>query len=69
MSVPHTIAVPSATTIPAGNPESHVDPVILATAEERGWPPGFFERFYGCIDDETFVAPARRAPNTEANLE
>jgi hypothetical protein len=28
-------------------------------AEELGWPPGFPERTFGSIDDETFVAPPR----------
>jgi hypothetical protein len=36
------------------------DDEILATAEQRGWPPGYFESTYGSIDDETFVAPERR---------
>jgi len=29
------------------------------TPEERGWPPGFFEKTYGSITDESFVAPPR----------
>jgi hypothetical protein len=31
------------------------------TPEERGWPPGYFERTFGSIDDETF----ERAPQGE----
>ncbi len=29
------------------------------TPEELGWPPGWFEKTYGSITDETFVAPPR----------
>jgi len=29
------------------------------TPEELGWPPGFFEKTYGSITDEKFVAPPR----------
>ena len=35
-------------------------PAKITTPEGRGWPPGFFEEFVGCIDDDTFVAPERR---------
>jgi hypothetical protein len=27
------------------------------TPEELGWPPGFFEKTFGSIDDETFCEP------------
>ena len=30
------------------------------TPEELGWPPDFFEKTFGSITDETFVAPPRR---------
>ena len=28
---------------------------VFASAEERGWPPGYIERVMGSIDDETFI--------------
>lgn len=58
---PATLDVPAPVLAP--------DPKILATAEERGWPPGFFERFYGCIQDEAFEAPVRMPPESEATFE
>lgn len=39
------------------------------TPEERGWPPGFFERTYGSIDDETFMAPERGRSDPEELFE
>lgn len=29
------------------------------TLEELGWPPGYFEKTFGSITDEAFVAPPR----------
>lgn len=36
-------------------------PAPPQTPEERGWPPGYFEQFYGSITDEGFEAPPRRS--------
>lgn len=41
----------------------------LTTPVDRGWPPGFFERFAGCIDDDTFVAPERRSSESRVDLD
>jgi hypothetical protein len=30
---------------------------IGGTPEDRGWPPGYFEKTFGSITDETFVRP------------
>ena len=48
-----------------------VSPLVegLTTPVERGWPPGFFERFAGCIDDDTFVAPERRSSEARVDLD
>jgi hypothetical protein len=53
--------------VPVGSPgefEVHVRVVPKAndrplTPEERGWPPGYFEKVVGSITDESFVAPFR----------
>jgi hypothetical protein len=47
--------------IPLDRPEAEYEVVIVAqptrpTAEERGWPPGYFD-LAGSIDDDTFVRP------------
>jgi len=31
--------------------------IATTTPEERGWPPGYFEKTFGSINDETFVRP------------
>ena len=31
------------------------DTAAKGTPEERGWPPGYFEKTYGSITDETFM--------------
>ena len=48
--------------IPLGQPETDYDVLVVlqpcakvSTPEERGWPPGYFDRTYGSIDDETFI--------------
>jgi hypothetical protein len=50
--------------IPLGKPNAEYDVLVVVqpttaatTPEERGWPPGYFERTFGSIDDETFVRP------------
>jgi hypothetical protein len=53
--------------IPLGKPEMEYEivlviqpkqtPAEIATPEERGWPPGYFEATFGSIDDESFVRP------------
>ena len=50
--------------IPLGKPEAEYEVVVVvqpqtaATAPEgRGWPPGYFEKTFGSISDETFVRP------------
>jgi hypothetical protein len=57
--------------VPVGSPgefEVHVrvvpkpavnGPGRAQTPEERGWPPGYFEKVVGSITDESFVAPPR----------
>lgn len=50
--------------IPLGKPETEYDVVVVAqpkapsipdqTPEDRGWPPGYFEKTFGSIKDETF---------------
>ena len=39
------------------------------TPEELGWPPGYFEKTFGSITDETFVAPPRHPPEPAEPLE
>jgi hypothetical protein len=49
-------------TIPVGADTGTFDVAIVvtpATDEKRGWPEGYFERTYGSITDESFVAPPR----------
>jgi hypothetical protein len=48
--------------VPLGQPNARYGVVIVAqptgtatTPEDRGWPPGYFERTFGSITDETFV--------------
>lgn len=48
--------------IPLGTPEAEFEVLVVvqpltATPEERGWPPGYFDRTFGSIQDETFVRP------------
>jgi len=50
--------------IPLGQPDAVYEVVVVVqpravvtTPEEGGWPPGFFEKTYGSIDDETFERP------------
>lgn len=53
--------------IPVGNPESEFEVLVvfqpiglsakIGTAEERGWPAGYFENTYGSIADESFTRP------------
>ena len=50
--------------VPLDQPDREYEMVIVfqpiettapaQTPEERGWPPGYFEKTYGSIDDETF---------------
>lgn len=56
--------------IPLGTPETEYDVTVVIepskkvdvdpiaptpdSPEARGWPPGYFERTFGSIDDETF---------------
>ena len=37
----------------------HQEPSARPTPEELGWPPGFLEKTFGSITDETFEAPPR----------
>lgn len=51
--------------IPVGTPDVECKVVVIVqpkepepaatTPEELGWPPGYFERTFGSITDETFV--------------
>ena len=50
--------------IPLGKPEAEFEVLVVVqplaaapTPEERGWPPGYFEKTFGSIKDETFVHP------------
>jgi hypothetical protein len=50
--------------IPLGKPEAEYEVLVVVqprTAapgpDERGWPPEYFEKTFGSIDDETFVRP------------
>ena len=50
--------------IPLGKPEAEYEVLVVVqptttatTPEERGWPPGYFEKTFGSIGDETFVRP------------
>jgi hypothetical protein len=57
--------------IPLGKPDAEYEVVVvlqpagtpdtLAPPEERGWPPGYFDRTFGSITDDTF----ERAPQGE----
>ena len=55
-------------TIPVGANSGTFDVAIVvtphstvSTGEHPGWPAGYFERTYGAIHDESFVAPPRIA--------
>ena len=47
--------------VPTGLPEAEVDVTVVVqpisgareqpTAQDLGWPPGFFERTFGCVPD------------------
>jgi hypothetical protein len=48
--------------IPLGRPETECEVVVVVQPKEtppgpeaRGWPPGYFERTFGSITDDTFV--------------
>lgn len=50
--------------IPLGNPETEYEVLVVvqpaaaaATLEEHGWPPGYFEKTFGSIGDDTFTRP------------
>lgn len=50
--------------IPLGDPERAYDVVLVvepkpsaSTLNGKGWPPGYFDRTYGSIKDETFERP------------
>ncbi len=50
--------------IPLGKPDAEYEVLVVVqpheagtTPEERGWPPGYFDKTFGSIDDETFVRP------------
>ena len=50
--------------IPLGAPEAEYEVLVVVqprqtsasarTSQEPGWPPGYFEKTYGSIEDETF---------------
>jgi len=47
-------------TVPVGADTGTFDVSIVVTpASASGWPEGYFERTYGSISDESFVAPPR----------
>jgi hypothetical protein len=55
--------------IPVGMPEADCEVVVVVkpgaaseAPEHRGWPPGYFERTFGSIKDETFVRPPQEIP-------
>ena len=59
--------------IPVGQPEAEFEAVIVlqskpseapGTSERGGWPPGYFDKTFGSITDETFV----RQPQGELPL-
>lgn len=48
--------------IPLGKADAEYEVLVVvqpttaaATPEERGWPPGYFDKTFGSIDDETFA--------------
>ncbi len=53
--------------IPVGAPETEYDAVVVlqprtvagtpCVADNRGWPPGYFENTFGSITDESFLRP------------
>jgi hypothetical protein len=50
--------------IPLGKPDAEYEVLVVVQprttttrAEERGWPPGYVEKTFGSIEDETFVRP------------
>lgn len=47
---------------PKPAPRPPADPSRPPTPEELGWPPGFLEKTFGSITDESFVAPPRLPP-------
>jgi hypothetical protein len=49
-------------TVPVGADTGTFDLSIVVTpTAASGWPKGYFERTYGSITDESFVAPPRPA--------
>ena len=47
-------------TVPVGTNTGTFDvSVVVTPAATSGWPEGYFERTYGSITDESFVAPPR----------
>ncbi len=50
--------------IPVGQPEAEYEVLVVmqirtvaGAPDDRGWPPGYFEKTFGSINDETFVRP------------
>jgi hypothetical protein len=50
--------------IPLGKADAEYEVLVVVqprtaatTPDERGWPPGYFEKTFGSIGDETFVRP------------
>lgn len=61
--------------VPAGPAEAEYEVAVVLNAKPTtngtghkpgtdalGWPIGYHETMYGCIDDESFVAPPRGMP-------
>jgi hypothetical protein len=73
MSVHRMTATPEADgslhlTVPVGATSGTFDVSVVATpraessSAESGWPDGYFERTYGSVADDSFVAPPRLPP-------
>lgn len=69
-------------TIPVGSPGGEFEVAVVVTPrpavngparpktpEELGWPPGFLERTFGSIDDDSFVRPPQPPPDPPVSLE
>jgi len=65
--------------IPLGRPEAEYDAVVVLQArtadcppnapESLGWPPGYFERSFGSIADESFLRPPQDELSEAVELE
>ncbi len=44
-------------------------PTVASVEQERGWPPAYFDKTFGSIEDESFVRPPQGEPGKPVELD